>query len=140
MKTLRLLLLLLFGFCFFAGLLLNWSALPDQTNDAAAIPMTEQPEPPELDARPAIKPVLRQFVGYTARWCPACRQMAPVWQALEREGCEVVLVDIDRKPAWAQSFTPPAVPYTCYFEDGVPKQTWSGAVPLEEMLRQTSKP
>ncbi|MFP2927441.1 thioredoxin [Pyxidicoccus sp. 3LG] len=85
------------------------------------------------------EPVL---VDFTAAWCPPCRAIAPVIDALATEykgRMKVTKIDVDANQATAQQYGIRAMPTFLIFKEGRVVKQLVGAMPrkkLEEELRQ----
>ena len=80
----------------------------------------------------ADKPVL---VDFTAAWCPPCRAMKPILDALdaERDDLDVVEVDVDESIDVAARYGVLSMPTFMLFIDGRPVQTLIGARPRRRL-------
>jgi thioredoxin 1 len=84
------------------------------------------------------QPVL---VDFTAAWCPPCRAMNPVLDALaaDRDDLRIVKLDVDNDQATAARYGVLSMPTFVLFRDGAPVHTLVGARPrgrLESELEQ----
>jgi thioredoxin 1 len=76
------------------------------------------------------------LVDFWAAWCPPCRRLAPVIDALatEYEGrLAVTKVDIDENPQLAQRYGIQSIPTLILFRDGRAVDKRLGALPKEEL-------
>eukprot|EP00536_Pseudo-nitzschia_multiseries_P016773 jgi/Psemu1/222551/e_gw1.1229.5.1 len=71
-----------------------------------------------------------------AEWCPPCRQIAPVVEALAREHPEILFlkVDVDKVPSIKGILNVFAMPSFYFFKDGARVGSFMGA--NEGMLRR----
>lgn len=89
------------------------------------------------DVEPAVavaewmEPGLPVFVDFTADWCPYCKEMEPVIEALRQEYAgrvNFVTVNIDEQRKVAQAFGASSVPaYLMLGADGTPVDSHMGA-------------
>jgi thioredoxin 1 len=88
------------------------------------------------------QPVL---VDFTAAWCPPCRAMNPVLDAIaaDRDDLRIVKLDVDSDQATAVRYGVLSMPTFMLFRDGAPEQKLIGARPrarleleLEQALEQ----
>lgn len=71
-------------------------------------------------------------VDFSAEWCPPCRVMEPVVEAIARENAAVVRVfqlDSDTNPAAAARFGVRSLPTILFFREGELVDRLVGAVP-----------
>jgi thioredoxin 1 len=80
----------------------------------------------------ADKPVL---VDWTAAWCPPCRAMNPILDALdaERDDLDVVKVDVDDSVDLAAEYGVLSMPTFMLFRHGAPVLTMIGARPRRRL-------
>jgi thioredoxin 1 len=81
------------------------------------------------------------LVDFTAAWCPPCRAMNPVLDALaaDRDDIRIVKLDVDDNQETAVRYGVLSMPTFMLFRDGAPVQTLVGARPrrrLESELEQ----
>ncbi|MFB1481434.1 thioredoxin [Corallococcus sp. RDP092CA] len=87
----------------------------------------------------AKEPVL---VDFTATWCPPCRVLAPVIDALAAEykgRMKMAKLNVDDHPRTPEQYGVRAMPTLLFFKDGKVVKQVVGAVPkakLEEAVRQ----
>jgi thioredoxin 1 len=85
------------------------------------------------------EPVL---VDFTATWCPPCRVISPVIEALASEykgRMKMAKLNVDNHQATAEQYGIRAMPTLLFFKDGKVVKQIVGAVPkakLEEAVRQ----
>lgn len=61
----------------------------------------------------------RIIVEWTASWCPPCRAMNPVLEALAAEGSIMIgKIDVDKNPVTTRRFSVMAMPTFAAFESG----------------------
>ncbi|KAJ4769482.1 Thioredoxin [Rhynchospora pubera] len=60
-------------------------------------------------------------IDFTATWCPPCRFIAPVFEALSKQFPDVVFlkVDVDEQKEVAQEYNVSAMPTFAFLKDGV---------------------
>ena len=76
------------------------------------------------------------LVDFWATWCPPCRRLAPVVDALasDYEGrLSVAKVDVDENPELAQRYGIQSIPTLILFRDGRAVDKRLGALPKEEL-------
>jgi len=81
------------------------------------------------------------LVDFTAAWCPPCRAMNPVLDAIaaDRDDIRIVKLDVDDNQETAVRYGVLSMPTFMLFRDGAPVQTLVGARPrrrLESELEQ----
>jgi thioredoxin 1 len=81
------------------------------------------------------------LVDFTAAWCPPCRAMNPVLDAIaaDRDDVRIVKLDVDDNQETAVRYGVLSMPTFMLFRDGAPVQTLVGARPrrrLESELEQ----
>jgi len=83
----------------------------------------------EIKAEP--KAVLR----FTARWCPPCKTLAPIFDevAAEHPDMKVYVIDVDEYKAIASDFGVRGIPTVMLIENGSVKLQKSGAMPKPEV-------
>jgi thioredoxin 1 len=77
------------------------------------------------------------LVEFGAAWCPPCRALEPVLEAIARErtgSLKVVAVDIDASPASANRFGVRAAPTLVVFREGRKVASHVGAIPKARVL------
>jgi thioredoxin 1 len=84
------------------------------------------------------RPVL---VDFTAAWCPPCRVMNPLLEAMaaDRDDLKIVSVDVDTEQELAVRYGVLGMPTFMLFQHGAPIQSLVGARPrkrLESELEQ----
>ena len=75
------------------------------------------------------------LVDFWATWCPPCKMIAPVIEALgqQYEGrVSVVKVDVDENPGLAAEFGVQSIPNVCILKDGQLVDRIVGASPLSD--------
>jgi len=80
-------------------------------------------------------------VDFWAEWCPPCRMIAPLIEALAAEWRDVRFgkLNVDESPNTARAFGVQSIPTIIFFRDGQERGRVLGAVPrakLEAALRQ----
>lgn len=88
------------------------------------------------------------LVDVTAAWCPPCRILSPILEALAADfapDLTILALDADENPETAARFGVRSLPTLLFFRDGVPVDRSVGAVPrsllqprLEELLSMTA--
>ena len=68
---------------------------------------------------------------YTATWCGPCKQLAPVFDALQSEIPEVQFqtIDVDQNRDAAIEANVSSVPTVVFEKDGIPVYRFSGVIP-----------
>ena len=76
------------------------------------------------------------LVDFFATWCGPCRMLGPVLDELaeDRNGFDIVKIDIDQNQSLAQQFGVMSVPTLIIFKDGKPIATRSGFMPKELLI------
>jgi len=77
------------------------------------------------------------LVDFGAVWCPPCRVLEPIVEAVARERAgtlKVVAVDMDESPATSNRFGIRAAPTLVVFRDGKKIAAHVGAVPKAKVL------
>jgi thioredoxin 1 len=90
----------------------------------------------ETDVLRSPRPVL---VEYWAQWCPPCRQVGPVLDAIaaERAGqLDVVKLNVDENPRTAQQYGIMLVPTMSLFSGGAVVRQVIGAKSKAALLRE----
>ncbi|HSQ64067.1 MAG TPA: thioredoxin domain-containing protein [Polyangiaceae bacterium] len=80
------------------------------------------------------RPVL---VDFGAQWCPPCKALKPVIEAVARERAgrlKVVEIDMDASPESVRRCAVRAAPTLVVFRDGEKRAVLVGAVPKEKFL------
>ncbi len=83
------------------------------------------------------QPVL---VDFSAAWCPPCRKMMPVVDALSQElagEAKVVKVDIDESPSVAQRYGVSSIPHFTVFQNGQAVWNHTGMVAKQALAEAT---
>ena len=83
----------------------------------------------------ADRPVLVEF---WATWCPPCRQLAPILDAIAEEYAgrlTVARIDMDTSPRTALAYQVMAAPTMLLIRDGEPVARWVGLRPKRALLR-----
>ncbi|MET8974223.1 thioredoxin domain-containing protein [Streptomyces sp. NPDC004539] len=86
-----------------------------------------------------IRAELPVLVEFTADWCPPCRQMKPVLEALaseEGERLKVVQLDVDRNPLTTNAYKVLSMPTFLVFRNGEPVKAMVGARPKRRILAE----
>ncbi|MBB5934425.1 thioredoxin 1 [Streptomyces zagrosensis] len=79
------------------------------------------------------------LVGFTADWCPPCRQIAPVLSAIaaeESDRIKVVQLDVNSSPATTAAYGVLAMPTLMIFRAGEPVASMVGARPKRRLLQE----
>jgi thioredoxin 1 len=89
----------------------------------------------EADVLRSSRPVI---VEYWAEWCPPCRQVAPVLDAIaaEHAGVDVVKLDVDESPLTARRYGVLQVPTISLFAGGEVVKQVIGARSKSALLRE----
>ena len=84
------------------------------------------------------QPVL---VDFTAAWCPPCRVMKPVLEALagERDDVRIVALDVDDNQRTAAQYGVLSMPTFILFKGGRPVQRLVGARPKKRLSAELSE-
>jgi len=78
------------------------------------------------------------LVDFGATWCPPCKVLKPIVEAIarEREGTlKVVYVDMDAAPKTVQQCGVRAAPTLVVYKDGEKRAVHVGAMPKEKILQ-----
>ena len=77
----------------------------------------------------------KSVVRFTARWCPPCKALAPIFDEVAAEHPEVktFVVDADENPEILQKFGVRGIPTVMKIEAGAVTLQRSGAMPKEEL-------
>jgi thioredoxin 1 len=89
-----------------------------------------------LEEEVAASPV-PVLVEFTADWCPPCRMMAPVLEAVAAEvgdGLRILTLDADDHPDAVARYQVLALPTMLVFRDGVPTKRLVGARSTSRLL------
>jgi len=81
------------------------------------------------------------LVDFTASWCPPCRMIAPVLEAVAEEQAgrlKVVQLDVDADPATAAAYGVLSMPTLMVFRAGEPVKSMVGARPKRRLLQELS--
>lgn len=84
----------------------------------------------------ADRPVLAEF---WATWCPPCRQLAPILDAIAEEHAgrlTVAKIDMDASPRTAMAYQVMAAPTMLLVRDGETVARWVGVRPKRVLLRE----
>ena len=86
----------------------------------------------DADVLESATPVL---VDFTAAWCPPCRMMKPVLEAVdaERDDVRVVTLDVDAHQRTAARYGVLSMPTFILFRHGAPVLTLVGARPRRRL-------
>jgi thioredoxin 1 len=79
------------------------------------------------------------LVDFTASWCPPCRMIAPVLEAVAEEQAgrlKVVQLDVDADPATAAAYGVLSMPTLMVFRAGEPVKAMVGARPKRRLLQE----
>ena len=79
-----------------------------------------------------------ELVDFAADWCPPCRAIAPVLEAIAREKAGALTVrtlDVDRSPEAAERYGALSLPTLILFRGGEPLERLVGARPKGALLR-----
>ncbi|MFG3103264.1 thioredoxin family protein [Streptomyces sp. NPDC048182] len=79
------------------------------------------------------------LVEFTADWCPPCRQMAPVLDAVAEEEAgrlRVVQLNVDRNPATTNAYRVLSMPTFMVFRGGEPVKSMVGSRPKRRLLAE----
>ena len=77
------------------------------------------------------------LVDFGATWCPPCRALKPIIEAVAREragSLKVVEIDMDASPESVRRCAVRAAPTLVVFRDGKKSAVQVGAVPKEKVL------
>lgn len=82
------------------------------------------------------------LVDFTAEWCPPCKVMAPVLEALAAEAAgrlAIARVDVDVNRALTQRFAVFSMPTFVLFVDGRERRRMVGARPRRRLEREVAE-
>jgi thioredoxin 1 len=86
-----------------------------------------------------LRAELPVLVEFTADWCPPCRQMGPVLDALAAEEghrLKVVQLNVDTNPATTRAYRVLSMPTFLVFRDGEPVRSMVGARPKRRLVQE----
>jgi thioredoxin 1 len=86
-----------------------------------------------------LRAELPVLVEFTADWCPPCRQMGPVLDALAAEEghrLKVVQLNVDTNPATTHTYRVLSMPTFLVFRDGEPVRSMVGARPKRRRVQE----
>ncbi|MFD3943503.1 thioredoxin family protein [Streptomyces sp. NPDC058579] len=78
------------------------------------------------------------LVKFTADWCPPCRQLTPVLEAIaeeERDRLKIVQINVDHNPQTTIRYGVMATPTLMLFRAGEPVKSMVGARPKRLILK-----
>lgn len=81
---------------------------------------------------PELQAPVPVLVDFWAEWCAPCRAIAPILEELAREYAgklKVVRLNVDLHPLPASAYHVRSIPTLILFKDGVPVDSWVGAMP-----------
>jgi thioredoxin 1 len=93
----------------------------------------------EQEVLQSEKPVL---VDFWAEWCPPCRMIAPIVEAVAvefQESATVVKVNVDDNPASAGAYGIRSIPTLILFRDGKEVERIVGATSHDSLSRMIEK-
>lgn len=73
------------------------------------------------------------IVEFYADWCPHCRDLAPVLEALTKEGAQIGKIDFDKSPVKAREYGISSLPALLKFKDGIVLSQRLGAASKETL-------
>ncbi|MHC5904134.1 thioredoxin family protein [Streptomyces sp. S6] len=82
------------------------------------------------------------LVEFTADWCPPCRQMKPVLEALVEEvgdRLKIVQLDVDHNPLTTNAYKVLSMPTFMVFRNGEPVKAMVGARPKRRLLEELAE-
>ncbi|WP_425556298.1 thioredoxin [Kitasatospora nipponensis] len=82
------------------------------------------------------------LVDFTADWCPPCRMIAPVLDAVaaqEAGRLRVVSLDVDRNPETQRAYGVLSMPTLMVFRGGRPVKSMVGARARSRLLRELAE-
>jgi thioredoxin 1 len=95
----------------------------------------------ETFAEEVLRSDVPVLVDFTASWCPPCRMIAPVLEAVAEEQAgrlKVVQLDVDADPATAAAYGVLSTPTLMVFRAGEPVKSMVGARPKRRLLQELS--
>jgi thioredoxin 1 len=95
----------------------------------------------ETFAEEVLRSDVPVLVDFTASWCPPCRMIAPVLEAVAEEQAgrlKVVQLDVDADPATAAAYGVLSMPTLMVFRAGEPVKSMVGARPKRRLLQELS--
>ncbi|MDX6327937.1 MAG: thioredoxin 1 [Streptomycetaceae bacterium] len=95
----------------------------------------------ETFAEEVLRSDVPVLVDFTASWCPPCRMIAPVLEAVAEEQAgrlKVVQLDVDTDPATAAAYGVLSMPTLMVFRAGEPVKSMVGARPKRRLLQELS--
>jgi thioredoxin 1 len=82
------------------------------------------------------------LVDFTAAWCPPCRMIAPVLDAVAAEEghrLKVVSLDVDTNPGTQAAYAVMSMPTLMVFRGGEPVKSMVGARAKAKLLRELAE-
>ncbi|VEU58561.1 thioredoxin family protein [Mycoplasmopsis gallinacea] len=80
-----------------------------------------------------------KIVVFHAKWCGACRMLAPVLEQVAEEGETIIKIDVDEDRTFAAANNVSSIPYILIYKDGVIVDKLLGYRPYEQLKEEIAK-